>query len=94
MVLVGRYSRPSSSSALIIDHTVTLPAYDQESSSHVSLPNSPGVGTVLKVQRTLPVRASKARIQPGICSFLMTSDEIDAGVMIMSRTTNGGDCDE
>ncbi len=93
-MLVGRYSNPSSGSALMIVHTVTLPAYSLAPSCHVSLPNSPFDGIVWKVQRTWPVRASKARIHPGICSLVLMSDEIAAGVITRSPTTIGGDCTE
>ena len=75
-------------------HPLTLPVYAHESSSHVSLPASPGGGMVLKTHFSLPVRTSHARVHPGICSFVMLYEEIDAGVMIVSRTTMGGDCTE
>ena len=78
----------------MIVHTVTLPAYSFEPSCQVSLPNSPFCGIGWNVHRTLPVRASNARIQPGICSFVLISDEIAAGVITMSLTTIGGDCTE
>ena len=46
------------------------------------------------VHFNLPVRTSQPRVQPGICSFRMFSEEMDAGVTMVSRTTMGGDCTE
>src|SRR5580765_1351581 len=60
----GRYTRPASGSAVICVHTPLLPVHDHDSFSHVSLPNSPGYGIVLKRQINLPVRASNARTRP------------------------------
>ena len=93
-MLSGRYTYPSSSSALKIVHPLTLPVYSHERFSHVSFPTSPGHGTVLKTHFSLPVRASQPRVHPATCSFLLLYDEIDAGVMTVFRTTMGGDCTE
>ena len=51
-------------STLTIDQAFVPPRFFQESPSQVSFPNSPGRGTVWKVQRTLPVRASMPRMSP------------------------------
>ena len=45
-------------------HTPALPVYLHESFSHVSLPNSPSIGMVWKIQSRLPVRTSKPRMKP------------------------------
>ena len=52
--------------------TPVLPLAAQESFSHVSLPNSPGFGIVLKVHRSLPVRTSKARARPLVLVWVTT----------------------
>src|SRR4051812_5116175 len=52
------------------DHVPVLPVYDQESFSHVSLPNSPGCGMLWKIQSRLPVRTSKPRTYPFTFSFV------------------------
>ena len=46
-------------------HAFAPPRSFQESPSHVSLPTSPGRGTVRNRQTSLPVRTSNARMSPG-----------------------------
>ena len=58
---MGRYARPSCGSAEICPHAPVLPVYDHESFSHVSLPNSPGLGIVEDPQAFAGARRSHAR---------------------------------
>ena len=62
---VATYTMPRCSSRLMPCQEATLPEYVQASFGHVSYPNSPGCGTVWNVHRSLPVRASYARMSPG-----------------------------
>ncbi len=93
-MFVGRYTRPSSGSALIIVHTPTLPVTRHESPPQVSLPNSSPCGMVWNVHFVRPECTSKPRIHPGGASRVMLYDEMDDGVMMVSPTTRGGDCTE
>src|SRR5437773_11358509 len=61
----GTYTYPRSSSALIIDQVPPIPAFVQEPSRYVSLPNSPGRGTTWNVHNCFPVRTSNPRRSPG-----------------------------
>ena len=55
---------PRSSSMVKNDHVLAPLTLRHESSSQVSLPNSPGWGTVWNVQTSSPVRRSHARVSP------------------------------
>src|SRR5262245_23844909 len=85
----GKYARPSSSSALIIDHRFVLPVYFQDSFSHVSSPNSPSRGTTWNVQRGFPVRTSNACTSPGGCSLTGGRSVMLPPVMTTSPHTCG-----
>src|SRR5438445_356666 len=52
--------------------TPVLPLIAHDSFSHVSLPNSPGRGIVLNVQRSLPVFTSNARTRPFVLLCVTT----------------------
>src|SRR5688572_20539441 len=87
---VGRYARPSCSSELINDHVLAAPLYDHESSSHVSLPTSPGRGIGLNVQRRRPVRTSIAWTMPGASASLRLGEsDIALPMMTTSLQTCG-----
>src|SRR5438034_11188935 len=90
----GRYTYPSSSSALNNDQRLALPAYFHESSSHVSTPHSPSRGITWKVHRSVPVRTSNARTSPGAASLFSGESDPPAPTMTTSRTTSGADVQE
>ena len=58
------YRMPRSASMVKNDHVLAPLTLRQESSSQVSLPTSPGRGTVWNVQTRSPVRRSHARTSP------------------------------
>src|SRR5688572_29050887 len=90
-LVVGRYTYPSSSSALMRDHTLPAPVYDHDSFSQVSTPGSPARGIGLHVQRSLPLRASNARTTPGAPSIFDAESwfTIAEPRTTMSRTASG-----
>src|SRR5437899_12227481 len=90
----GRYTRPSSSSTVICDHTPVLPLVAHDSFSHVSLPNSPGRGIVLNVHSSLPDRTSHARTSPLVLLWVLTvsPSRNDEPTMTTSFATVGVAC--
>ena len=58
------YRMPRSSSMVKNDHVLAPLTLRHEPSSQVSLPNSPGCGTVWNVHTRSPVRRSQARTSP------------------------------
>src|SRR4029078_12792784 len=76
---------------LIGVHTPVLRLVAHDSFSHVSLPNSPGFGIVLKVQSSLPLFTSNARTRPLVLLWLLTSMSFlnNEPTMTTSLTTVG-----
>src|SRR5581483_2101741 len=79
---------------VICVHTPTLPLIAHNSSSHVSLPNSPGRGIVLNVQSSLPVLTSNARTSPLVllCVLTVAPSRNDEPTSTTSFTTTGVEC--
>src|SRR5205814_3712854 len=90
----GRYTRPASSSTVICVHTPVLPLVAHDSFSHVSLPNSPGRGIVLKVQSSFPVLTSHARTRPLVllCVFTVSPSRKEEPTITTSLATVGVEC--
>ena len=74
---------------MIVDHTFAAPV-SRVPVSQVSCPGSPGCGIVWKVQRSAPLRTSKARTSPGGASGRSMS-AIDEPTTITSPTTVPGE---
>src|SRR6185436_5953619 len=93
-LVIGKYARPSASSALMSDQRFALPEYAHESFSHVSLPTSPNAGMGRNVQRGFPDRASNACTFPGGCTLLCGASVMFPPVMTTSPQTCGPLVDE
>src|SRR6266852_7970534 len=74
--------------------TPVLPFVAHDSFSHVSLPNSPGRGIVLNVQRSLPLFTSNARTRPFVLLWVLTviPSLNDDPTITTSFTTVGVEC--
>ncbi len=71
--------------------TFVCPMYFHESSFHVSLPNSPASGTVLKRHTRRPVRTSKACTSPGGSPRYWRRSPTPLPTMTRFPHTTGGD---
>ena len=79
---------------MICVHTPALPLIAHELSCQVSLPNSPGLGIVLNVHNSFPVRASNARASPLVllCVVTVMPSFIDDPTSTTLLTTTGVEC--
>ena len=79
-------------------HAFAPPEILYASAGHVSYPSSPGLGIVWKIQRSLPVLTSNARMWPGepgsvsgtVLPMISMSSKTTPGVLAVTVSLSAG----